>query len=130
MSFIPHNPTTVSAPIGSYSHGLEIRQPKRLLFISGTIPEAPDGQIPTTFEAQCEVVWDNIIAILASAGMGIANLVKVTTFLTHADHVPANGEIRRKRLGTHRPALTVMIAQTLESAWLLEIEAIAADDEK
>lgn len=129
MSFILHNPPTVSAPVGSYSHGLEIRHPKRLLFISGTIPEAPDGQIPPSFEAQCDVVWDNIIAILASAGMGIENLVKVTTFLTHADQIPSNGEIRRKRLGDHRPALTVIIAQTLESAWLLEIEAIAAEDE-
>jgi len=130
MSFTAHNPPTVSAPIGSYSHGVEIRNPKRLLFISGTIPEAPDGQIPPTFEAQCDVVWDNISAILQSAGMGIENVVKVTTFLTHADQVPSNGEIRRKRLGNHRPALTVIIAQTLDSAWLLEIEAIAAEYEK
>lgn len=126
---ITHNPSTVFAPLGNYSHGLEIRHPKRLLFISGQIPTTSGGEVPPTFEAQCEAVWDNIFAILQSAGMGVENLVKVTTFLTHANHVSANGEIRRRRLKNHRPALTVMIAQTLESAWLLEIEAIAAEHE-
>ena len=50
----------------------------------------------------------------------------VTTYLTHADQVERNGQIRRRILDDVRPALTVVIAQTLESRWLLEIEASAA----
>ena len=48
-------------------------------------------------------------------------------YLTDRDQADANGRIRREVLpaGT-RPALTVLVAQTLESPWLLEIEAIAA----
>jgi enamine deaminase RidA (YjgF/YER057c/UK114 family) len=97
-----------------------------MLFVSGQVPERPDGTVPEGFEAQCEAAWRNVLAVLAEAGMGIGDLVKVTTYLTHADQVDANGRIRRTILGEARPALTVMIAQTLQSSWLLEIEAVAA----
>lgn len=129
MSNISHNPENVSPPLGSYSHGLEVKNATRFLFISGQIPEEPNGRVPDNFSEQCEVVWNNIEKILASAGMSVANLVKVTTFLTNASQVETNGQIRRKHLGEVKPALTVMIAQTLESQWLLEIEAIAAATE-
>ena len=128
MPFRFHNPSAVAAPSGNYAHGLEVPPAARYLFISGQIPSAEENDIiPDTFEAQCEAVWGNLIAILASANMTVANLVKVTTFLTHRDQASANSHIRQQVLGTHTPALTVIIAQTLDSAWLLEIEAIAAD---
>lgn len=125
-SIISHAPGTVSAPVGGYSHGIEVPAGARLLFVSGQIPERPDGTVPEGFEAQCEAAWRNVLAVLAAAGMGPANLVKVTTFLTHADQVDANSRIRRRMIGDARPALTVMIAQTLQPEWLLEIEAVAA----
>lgn len=127
MSIIRHNPPAVAAPLGGYAHGFELQNPRRLLFISGQIPITATGSIPTTFLAQCEAVWDNIFAILESSGMEVQHLVKVTTYLTHADQVATNGDIRRQRLGNHHPALTVIIAQTLESTWMLEIEAVAAE---
>ena len=121
-----HNPETVSAPSGGYSHAVEVGQNARWLYISGTIPEQPDGVIPDGFDAQANVIWDNIDAILAVAGMSVANLVKVTTYLTDRSQAALNREIRTRRLQGNRPALTVVVAQTLEAAWLLEIEAVAA----
>ncbi len=126
MPIISHAPGTVSAPMGGYSHGVEVPAGTRLLFVSGQIPERPDGTVPDGFEAQCEAAWRNVLAVLAAAGMGPANLVKVTTFLTHADQAEANSRIRRRMIGDARPALTVMIARTLQPEWLLEIEAVAA----
>ena len=126
MDMIRHDPATVSAPRGSYTHGLEIRSGARLLFISGQIPELADGTVPGDFEGQCRAVWGNILAVLAKADMTVAHLVKVTTYLTAHDQAETNGQIRREFLGAHRPALTVVVAQTLERQWLLEIEAIAA----
>ena len=102
------------------------RGAERLLFISGQIPERPDGTVPDTFDAQCEEVWRNIGRVLAAAGLSYDHLVKVTTFLTDRRHAERNSEIRRAVLGAHRPALTVIVAETLDSPWLLEIEAIAA----
>lgn len=123
-----HSPGSVPAPVGNYSQGLELPSGSRILFISGQIPETLMGEIPQAFEDQCNLVWDHILAILGSASMSAANLVKVTTFLTDREHAEANSRIRRERLGAHAPALTVMVAQTLDSRWLLEIEAVAAEE--
>ena len=125
-----HSPDSVPAPVGNYSLGLELPAGARILFISGQIPETLNGEIPPAFEDQCNLVWDHILAILEAAGMSATNLVKVTTFLTDREHAEANSRIRRERLGAHAPALTVMVAQTLDSRWLLEIEAVAAAEEK
>ena len=126
MDFVRHDPRSVAAPRGSYTHGLEVPPGARILFISGQIPELADGTVPSDFEGQCRAVWSNIQAVLAGAGMSVANLVKVTTYLTRQDQADPNGRIRREVLGASRPALTVVVTQTLESQWLLEIEAIAA----
>ncbi|SFH69130.1 RidA family protein [Bradyrhizobium sp. cf659] len=124
---VSHNPATVHAPAGGYSMGLELKQHRRMLFISGQVPEASDGAVPEGFEAQCEQAWRNVIEVLAAAGLGVGNLVKVTTFLTDRKQVVPNRTIRRTVLGEHRPALTVVIVETVDSKWLLEIEAIAAE---
>ena len=126
MTLITHDPVKVAAAVGGYTHGLELPPAARLLFISGQIPERNDGSVPADFETQCHAVWDNIFAVLASANMGVEHLVKVTTYLTDRGQAGANGQIRRERLGNVRPALTVVVAQTLESQWLLEIDVIAA----
>jgi enamine deaminase RidA (YjgF/YER057c/UK114 family) len=107
--------------------GLELKQHRRLLFISGQVPERPDGTVPEGFEAQCEQAWRNVIEVLAAAGLGVEHLVKVNTFLTDRNQLVTNRTIRGRALGEHRPALTVVVAQTVDSKWLLEIEAIAAE---
>ena len=112
--------------MGQYSHGLELPPGARLLFVSGQVPELPDGTVPDGFEAQCRAAWANVLAVLAEAGMGPGHLVKVVTFLTEPGQAGANSRIRQELLGAARPALTVIVARTLESRWLLEIEAMAA----
>ncbi|WP_409363062.1 RidA family protein [Bradyrhizobium lablabi] len=107
--------------------GLELSQHRRLLFISGQVPERSDGSVPEGFEQQCEQSWRNVIEVLAAAGLGVEHLVKVNTFLTDRSQVVPNRAIRRTMLGGHQPALTVVVAETVDSKWLLEIEAIAAE---
>jgi 2-iminobutanoate/2-iminopropanoate deaminase len=121
-----HDPQSVPPAVGHYTHGLEVPPGARLLFISGQIPVRADGTVPADFEAQCHAVWDNVLAVLASARMRPEHLVKVTTYLTSRDQAEVNGRVRRERLGDARPALTVVIAQTFAAEWLLEIEAVAA----
>lgn len=121
-----HCPNTVAAPVGRYSQAVEIGPGARYLFISGQVPERRNGEVPSGFADQCHAVWDNIFAILAAAEMGPENLVKVTTYLTSAEQAGANSQIRQQRLGSVQPALTVLVVQTLDVQWLLEIEAIAA----
>jgi 2-iminobutanoate/2-iminopropanoate deaminase len=122
----PHDPPPVPAAVGNYTQGLEVPAGSRLLFVSGQIPVRADGTVPSDFEGQCHAVWDNLLAVLASAGMEPEHLVKVTTYLTSRDQAEVNGRVRRERLGAVRPALTVVIARTFSAEWLLEIEAVAA----
>jgi 2-iminobutanoate/2-iminopropanoate deaminase len=124
---VRHNPESVHAPSSGYSMGLEFSQHRRLLFISGQVPENSDGSVPEGFEAQCEQAWRNILAVLAAAGLGVEHLVKINTFLTDRCQVVANRAIRRKMLQGNEPASTVMVAETVDGKWLLEIEAIAAE---
>jgi enamine deaminase RidA (YjgF/YER057c/UK114 family) len=124
---VRHNPAAVHAPSSGYSMGLEVGQHRRLLFISGQVPENSDGNVPEGFEAQCEQSWRNVIEVLTSAGLGVEHLVKINTFLTDKSQLVPNRAIRRKMLDGNEPASTVMIAETVDGKWLLEIEAIAAE---
>lgn len=119
------DPVRVPAPAGGYTHGLAVSGAERLLFVSGQTPEGPEG-LPDGFEAQCEQTWANLLAVLAEAGASVAQIVKVTTYLSDRAHATANSAIRQRVLGDHRPALTVVLAGIYDPAWLLEIEAIAA----
>lgn len=125
MQMIRHDPPGVPPALGGYTNGFEVRGGDRMLFISGQIPQRPDGTVPDTIEGQCRLVWGNVLATLLAADMSVPNLVKVTTFLSHRDLAETNSAVRREVLGSHRPALTVVIAEIFDPQWLLEIEALA-----
>ena len=111
----------------SYSQALEITGFKRLLFVSGQLPQCEECVLPKDFDGQCRRAWANVERQLEAAGMTLANLVKVTTYLSERRLRKRNYEIRHEVLGEHAPALTVIIADLYEEGWMVEIEAIAAD---
>ncbi|TGG95432.1 RidA family protein [Natronospirillum operosum] len=117
-----------SAPkaVGGYSQAMLVEQATRLLFVSGQIPETPDGDVPMGFESQCRLVWSNVLAQLKTAGLSVPNLIKITIFLSSREYADLNSRIRQEVLGEHRPALTIVVADIFDEKWLLEIEAIAA----
>jgi 2-iminobutanoate/2-iminopropanoate deaminase len=119
----------VAAPqaAGGYSQAIVVSGAERLLFISGQIPQTPAGDVPSDFPAQARLVWRNVFAQLGAAGMTVANLVKVTIFLSSREFATLNREIRQEMLGAHSPALTVIITGIFDQNWLLEIEAVAAE---
>lgn len=122
---------TINAPdapaaIGSYAQAFEITHFSRLLFISGQIPEDPNGTLPADFRSQCQLVWRNIETQLQAAGMSLDNVVKVTTFLAERRYAEENREVRQEVLAHRTPALTVIITGIFDKRWLVEIEAIAA----
>jgi 2-iminobutanoate/2-iminopropanoate deaminase len=120
------NAPSAPQPAGGYSQVLEIVGAERLLFISGQIPESVAGEIPPDFSAQARLAWRNVLAQLEAGGMSMANLVKVTVFLSSREFAIPNREIRREVLGSHSPALTVIITGIFDERWLLEIEAVGA----
>ena len=121
------NPPTVVKPFSRYSQAVEAPADARWLYISGQVGAKPDGTILRGFEAQATQCWQNIIAILADAGMGIHDLVKITTYLVRPEDIAAAGAARAKHFGDARPgSATIIVKALVNPAWLIEIEAVAA----
>lgn len=119
----PNAPQTTAR---RYSQAMEVSGASRLLFISGQIPADENGHVPDDFESQAHLCWANVEAQLRAADMGLTNLVKVTVFLKHYEDRDANAKVRFEVFGDHAPALSTVITDVYDPAWLLEIEAIAA----
>jgi enamine deaminase RidA (YjgF/YER057c/UK114 family) len=118
---------SIGATQASYAQACLVEGPRRWLFVSGQVPADPAGNVPREFADQCRLVWRNIESQLAAAHMTLSDLVKVTVYLSDRRFRADNTAVRREVLGERAPALTVIIADIFDEAWLLEIEAIAAD---
>ncbi|CAN7196903.1 RidA family protein [Bosea sp. LjRoot90] len=127
MQVIAHNPSRGIYPATSdYAHAIEVVAPQRLLFVSGTMGLDETGKPAATLDEQLVLIWNNLRAILASAGMGVDNIVRLTSYLRDASFVEANQNARLAALGGRAIPTTAIVAQTLREDWLVEIEVIAA----
>jgi enamine deaminase RidA (YjgF/YER057c/UK114 family) len=113
-------------PVSRYVQAMRVEGAREFLFISGQIPVTADGTVPESFGDQARLVWANIEKQLAAAGMTLDHLVKVTFFLSDRRYALEKRAIREAVLGERKVALTAIITGIFDSAWLLEIEAIAA----
>jgi enamine deaminase RidA (YjgF/YER057c/UK114 family) len=129
---MPHffNPDTIVAPASRYSQGALCDARARRLIISGQIGVRPDGSVAEGLEAQMEVAWDNLEAVLAGAGMTVHDLVKITGFCVPPGSVATFRTVRDRRLKGHAPACTYIEAVGLASPiFLFEIEGEALREE-
>ena len=113
-------------PSGGYAQAVEIAGATRLLFISGQVPVSMNTIVPSGFPAQARLVWRHFLAQLAAADMGLDDLVKITIFLAERIYAAENRSIRREILGDRRVAMTVVIADLFDPAWLIDVEGVAA----
>lgn len=111
---------------GGYAQAVRLSDFEELVFVSGQIPVDVAGSVPEPFGDQCRQVWRNVEAQLRAAGMGLGDIVKVTTFLADRAYAAENSAIRQEVLAGLTPALTIIIAGIYDPAWLLEIEVVAA----
>jgi 2-iminobutanoate/2-iminopropanoate deaminase len=117
----------VAAQIGAYSDAVEVAPGARWLALSGTPGLLPDGTLPPSFAEQAEQAWRNVCDALGSAGFELADLVKITQYLTSADDIAAYGAIRAGFLGSVRPAsMLVVVPALVWPGMSIEIEAWAA----
>ena len=110
------------------SHYTDAVQADGLLFVSGCIPVDERGQLVggTDVVAQARQVFANVGRVLAAAGSGFADVVKVTVYLIDlADRTRIN-PVRLEVFGSARPASTlVQVAGLAVDGAKLEVEAIA-----
>jgi 2-iminobutanoate/2-iminopropanoate deaminase len=117
----------VARQIGKYSDAIEVAPNARWLFTAGTPGLALDGSLPQDVSGQAELAWTHILNMLAQAGMGVQDLVKVTHYLLRASDIADYIKVRSRFLGDARPAsMLLVVPELVKPEFLLEIEAIAA----
>ncbi len=122
-----YNPSAIAGPFGHYDHGVEAELPGRLLYVSGQTGVAADDSVPEDIAAQTELVWQNICAVLADAGMSPENIVKTNSYVMDRGHIPVLAKMRKRFLGEgHKAAsTTLLVAGLVRPEWLVEIDAVA-----
>jgi enamine deaminase RidA (YjgF/YER057c/UK114 family) len=106
-----------------------ITQSARLLHISGQVSQDVNGNTvgPGDIEKQTAQVIENINTLVNEQGGTLADICKVTIFLTSRDHLPTVMEVRRRYFKKPYPATSAVIVAGLANAeWMIEIEALAA----
>jgi 2-iminobutanoate/2-iminopropanoate deaminase len=117
----------VARQIGAYSDAIEVGPNLRWLLTSGTPGLATDGDLPKDISGQTELAWKHVISMLEQAGMTVADIVKVTQYLTRAEDIAAYGKVRTRFLGDVRPAaMLLVIPQLVRPDFLVEVEIVAA----
>jgi reactive intermediate/imine deaminase len=119
--------TTPAAPTarGHYSQAVVHAG---LVYVAGQLPIDPaDPQSPPgDFEQQATRVLSNVEAILAASGSSLAHVLKATVYVTDLAHWSAFNALYASRMGSHRPARTVVPVAQLHYGYLLEMDVIAA----
>ena len=111
------------AAFGPYSQAIEI---DGFLFCSGSLGADPiTGDLLEGIENQTERSLLNLEAVLAAAAMTMADVVKVTVFLTDLANFAKMNAIYKTHVTDPAPARSTVQVAALPHDALVEIEAIA-----
>jgi reactive intermediate/imine deaminase len=110
------------------SHFTDAVRAGELVFVSGIVAVDGEGRLVGGDDvvAQARQVFANMRAVLAAAGCGFEDVVKVTIFLTDVDDRPAINPVRQEVFGSTRPASTLVeVPRLAVPGAKVEIEAVA-----
>jgi enamine deaminase RidA (YjgF/YER057c/UK114 family) len=130
MTFQIINPPELGEPKG-WNNGLLAPAGGRILFVAGQTARDGEGRIVGGgFVAQWERTLENVLAVVRAAGGGPENIGRLTIYVTDREGYLADrkamGEIYRRLMGRHYPAVALVIVKDLvDEGAGLEIEATA-----
>ena len=112
------------AAIGPYSQAVS---KNGWLFVSGQLGLDPaTGALVEGVEAQTRRALQNLVAILAAAGLGPQNVLKATIYVANMDDFALVNKLYAETFAPPFPAREVVQAARLPKNGLVEISAIAA----
>lgn len=114
-----------SEPLSHYTDAVRAGD---LLFVSGIVPVDEKGALVGGDDVaeQARAVFESLRRVLAAAGAGPEDVVKVTVFLVDVDDRPAINPVRQAFFGETRPASTLVeISRLAIPGARLEVEAVA-----
>jgi enamine deaminase RidA (YjgF/YER057c/UK114 family) len=112
----------------TYSQGIKVTQAQTILFLSGQVAYTAEGGVAHRgdFKAQARGAYEAIKALVESQGGTMANVIKITTYVTDMRYRVDLAPIREEFFGKKGPASTLVeISALAHPDWMIEIEAIA-----
>ena len=120
-------PSTIAPPAARYAHAVRTEGATAWLHTAGVVPIRPDGSVPEALGEQAEVVWSNLSAILAEAGMETTDVVSLTTYVVAGADLAPVMAARDAALAGHLAASTLVTVPALaRPEWHVEITLVAA----
>lgn len=114
-------------PFSNYSQAIAVDSGAHYLFVAGQVGATAAGGIADDPARQHELAWQNVLAILAEAGMDHSNIVDAHVYITDRGHIGLYREIRDRMLKGHKPAATLLVVAGLADAKLvMEVSVVAA----
>ncbi len=124
------SPTSIKPPFARYSHGIAVPAGHRLVFVSGQLGLGADETVPMDCEAQADLCFANIAAILVEDRMTLANVVRLNAYVTAREHMQGYMRSRDRQFPGTPPASTLMIVKGFtKPEFVVEIEVVAAAPE-
>jgi 2-iminobutanoate/2-iminopropanoate deaminase len=121
------NPASVRRPFGAYSHGLVVPAGARLLVTSGQLGLTVDDRIPPGVEAQAELCFEAIGAILKDGGMGFEDIIRICGYVTKREDFAPYMAVRDRYVTDPKPVSTLIIVSGFtRPEFLVEVEVTAA----
>lgn len=110
--------------VGPYSHAVEAGD---LVFLSGQTPldSATGKLVEGDIAAQTEQCFKNLFAVLASAGLSEADVVKANVFLTDMGNFTAMNQVYATKFSAPYPARSTVAVAGLPLGAQVEIELVA-----
>jgi reactive intermediate/imine deaminase len=111
------------AAIGTYSQAVRHGD---LVFLSGQIPLDPETMeiVDGGFEAQVRRVFDNLRAVCRAGGGDLADIVKLSVFLTDMGNFPQVNAIMGEYFSEPYPARAAVGVAALPKGAQVEMEAV------
>jgi enamine deaminase RidA (YjgF/YER057c/UK114 family) len=124
-------PKRFGAPLGMYSHGM-VAPGGEIVVVAGQVGVGAGGAVAVgDVGAQTRQALENVRAVVEAAGCGMGDIVRLQTFLTHAEDIPgfmaARGEVFPRYFpnGAYPPNTLLVVSRLVKPELLVEIEAMA-----
>jgi len=127
VSLIPIETSDAPAAIGPYSQAVRAGS---TVYLSGQIPLDPETQavVGGDFATQATRVFDNLDAVARAAGGSLAQIVKLTVYLTDLGRFAEVNEIMVEYFSKPYPARAAIGVAALPRQVEIEIDAIMVLD--
>jgi enamine deaminase RidA (YjgF/YER057c/UK114 family) len=124
-------PKKFGAPLGMYSHGM-VAPGGEILVVAGQVGMGQGGEVAGgDVVAQTKQALDNVRTVVEAAGCSMRDIVRLQTFLTHAEDIPGFMKARSEVFpsyfpdGVYPPNTLLIISSLVKPELLVEIEAMA-----